>query len=162
MTMPVKYRWKDAPHVGGVPAQKVGEALEQIRRNHNGRLTSKDVLDEARKSSHPLHKAFEWDDGKAAERWRLEQAGQIIRSIEIVVEIRKGDPRPLRAFVSVTRDNDRSYTSLAHAMSDEQLRAQVISSALTELQSWRERYSNLSEFAKVFAAIDKTKMLKVS
>lgn len=53
------------------------------------------------------------------------------------------------------RDNDRSYTSLAHAMSDKELREQVIAQAWKELQEWRRRYENLAEFSKVFGIIDR-------
>lgn len=150
-----KYKWSNAGGIRSLKAQAVGEELERIRTRHRGKLRNLDVIEEARDKRSALHKYFDWDDTSAAAKWRLEQAGLLIRSIEVVVEVAKGKARDLRAFVSVKRQGDRSYTSLADAMSDDDLRAQVLSDALRELQSWRERYSNLSELAKLFPAIDR-------
>lgn len=153
------YRWKDAASVK-VDAQAAGEELERLRIRANGRLDSRDVVEAARAADSPLHPAFEWNDAKAAERWRHEQAGYMIRSIEVVVDRPDGEAAPIRAFVSVKRDEDRSYTSVAHAMSDADLRAQVIADALKELVAWRDRHAELTELAAVFVAIDQARPAK--
>jgi phage terminase Nu1 subunit (DNA packaging protein) len=59
------------------------KALEDKR----GRLTAQMVLQEARAASSPLHGFFEWDDSEAAEKWRLEQARELVRRVKIVVEV---------------------------------------------------------------------------
>lgn len=150
------YRWKEAAH-GILDAQVAGEELERIRVRNNGRLESRTVVEEARPEDAPLHPAFEWDDAKAAEMWRVEQAGYLIRHIEVVHEKENGEATPIRAFVSVKRDEDRSYTSVEHALSDEELRQQVISQAWAELEAWRKRHAELIEFAKVFSIIDQAR-----
>lgn len=147
------YKWKPQTVIS-VPAQVVGEALEAIRVAHNDRLTQEDVVAEAKADDSPLHPAFEWDDKKAGHKFRIEQASYLIRSITVNVGSDEDKP-PIRAFVNVERDKDRSYTSTAHAMSDVELRAQVLARALKELQSWRERYSELVELARVFGEADK-------
>lgn len=150
------YKWKPGAHLK-INARIAGTELERIRTKHNGRLTPNDVLEEAKARSSPLHKAFVWDDTEAAHKFRLGQASYLIRSIEVVVSASKSKPAGnVRAFVSVKRERDRSYTSISHAMSDVELRQQVVADALKELQAWRQRYEKLSEFSKVFAAIDKT------
>lgn len=138
-----------------VPAQTVGEELDRIHVAHNGRLTQEDVVDAAKDFKNPLHPVFEWDDAKAAYMHRLEQASYLIRSVVVVREDQE-DAVPVRAFVNVQRDTDQSYTTMAHAMSDDELRAQVLGRALRELESWRDRYSELVELAKLFAQVDKT------
>lgn len=148
------YRWKPNVVVP-VPAQIVGEELERIRVAHNDRLTQEHIVAEAAKKKSPLHPAFEWDDTLAGHKYRLEQAGYLIRSITVTMEAEDEKP-PVRAFVNVERDADRSYTSTAHAMSDAELRAQVLARALKELQAWRVRYNELVELARMFAEIDKT------
>lgn len=151
--MGMVYQWKKqgAPGVG-IAAQVAGEELERIRVHNNGRLESKAVVDASRPKTAPLHPAFEWNDKKAAESWRMEQASHIIRTIEVVVEeVEK--KAPTRAFVSVVRGEDRSYTSIQHAMSDEELRAQIVAQAWAELRAWRQRYAELVEFAELFALI---------
>lgn len=150
-----KYLWKPKVVVP-VPAQVAGEELERIRVAHNGRLTQADVVAEAREKTNPLHKAFEWNDKRAANEYRLTQAAYIIRSITVATEGATGeeDGQPIRAFVNVTRDDDRSYTSVAHAMSDTELRAQVIARAWKELEDWKARHAELVEFARLFSVIE--------
>jgi hypothetical protein len=80
----------------------------------------------------------------------------LIRSIEVVVTD-EPEAKPVRAFVSVVRDEDRSYTHVSHAMADPELRRQVLVSALRELEAWRNRYAELVELASIFAAIDEAR-----
>ena len=51
-------------------------------------MTATAVVDAARPSGSQLHRYFEWDDIKAAESWRHEQARHLLRSIEVQIEIR--------------------------------------------------------------------------
>ena len=149
------YQWKTGARLG-IAAQVAGEELERIRTHNNGRLESGMVVDAARAPESPLHPAFEWDDEAAATAYRIEQAKYLIRSVEVVVEDRP-TATPLRAFVSVVRDEDRSYTSVSHAMADATLRQQVLVQALKELEAWRQRYAELVELASVMAAIDEAR-----
>lgn len=149
------YKWTSRSVVP-VNAQTAGEELERIRVKNNGRLEPLDVVAVARDERNPLHPAFEWDDVVAAEAYRVDQARYVIRSIEVVVEPERSE-KPVRAFVSVIRGEDRSYTSVSHAMSDPILRQQVLSAAMKEMEAWRTRYAELVELADVFAAIDKAR-----
>ena len=122
------YKWKDGAQ-SRVAAQTAGEELERIRIRQNGRLEAADVVRESRDPDAPLHLAFEWDDQRAAEAHREDQARYMIRSITVSMPKGNGDDVPIRAFVSVIRDTDRSYTSTAHALSDVELRQQVLDGA---------------------------------
>lgn len=148
------YFWK--PQAGiPVDAQVAGEELERIRVSRNGRLTQDDVVQEAKAKDSPLHPAFEWNDKKAAHQYRLTQAGYMIRMITVSVDTGDGSEKePIRAFVNVKRDEDRSYTSVVHAMSDADLRAQVIAQAWKELEDWKKRHHELVEFARLFTVIE--------
>ena len=79
--------------------------------------------------------------------------------LTIIVQVERPNREPVvtRGFVSVRRDDDRSYTSVAHALSDEELRAQVIADAWRELVAWRQRHAELIEFARIFAEIDQAR-----
>lgn len=109
-----------------------------------------------KEAKNPLHPAFEWNDKAAAHAFRIEQAKYLIRSVEVVVEERP-EAKPIRAFVSVVREEDRSYTSVSDALSAPDLRQQVLTTALRELVAWRDRYAELVELATVFAAIDEAR-----
>ncbi len=149
------YQWRDGARMAA-EAQSAGEELERIRTKHNGRLEPDWVVHAAKKEVNPLHPLFEWDDNVAAQHYRVVQARQVIRSIDVVIE-QAEKPKPIRAFVSVVRDRDQSYTSVSHAMSDPELRRQVLLAALGELEAWRKRYAELVELANVFAAIDEAR-----
>lgn len=154
--MQTVYKWR--PHAAvPVNAQVAGEELERIRVESNGRLSQEAVVSEARDKKSPLHPAFEWNDKIAAHQHRLTQAAYVIRmlSVSYVASDEGKGSEPIRAFVNVSRDNDRSYTSIAHAMSDDELREQVIARAMKELEDWQDRYSELVEFAAVFKSIEK-------
>jgi len=151
----VIYQWKPERRIK-IDAQAAGEELERLRTIHNGRLESEMVVAAASDEGSPLHAAFEWDDRIAAGAYRIEQAKYLIRSIEVVMET-PGDAKPVRAFVSVVRDEDRSYTSVSHALADPDLRQQVLLNALRELEAWRHRYAELVELANVFAIIDEAR-----
>ena len=94
---------------------------------------------------------------KAATASRLDQAGNLIRAIDVVITKDETEAKPIRAFVSVVRDKDRSYTSVQHALSDADLRAQVVAQAWAELEAWRKRHAELVEFAALFAAMDQAR-----
>lgn len=153
--MGMVYQWKPNSHIK-VDPDVAGAVLERLRTVNNGRLTQAAIVAEAQPKSSPLHDAFEWNDTKAAKQYRLEQASHMIRSIE-VVRVVEGQNKPIRAFVNVVRDEDRSYTSVAHALSDRELRQQVIEQAWRELEAWRNRHAELIEFARIFAEIDQAR-----
>ncbi len=61
-------------------AQEVGEELDTIREKH-GFVKPEYVVERAKPVRAKYHKAFEWDDRVGAERYRLEQAKLLIRSV---------------------------------------------------------------------------------
>lgn len=151
-----RYGWRPGAHIR-IDAQRAGEEMEQVRKAHNGRLEPEFVLECAQSKRSALHDHFQWDDAAAANEYRLGQAGELIRSLTVDVSKSNLESKPIRAFVNVEVDGDRHYTSIETALSSEELRAQVLERAWRELKSWQERHAELVEFAKVFAAIDKSK-----
>jgi hypothetical protein len=132
----------------------VAQELELIRKRHRGILRPVDVVAFACDPQTALHAEFEWDDGKAAEQYRLEQARQIIRcAVRVVGE----DSPPIRTYVSLYSDRRAgdSYRALADALSDPKLRKQLLTQALREAESWRLRYQRLAELKPIVRAIAK-------
>lgn len=164
------FQFRDGCHLRG-DAQAVGERLEAIRQSRQ-LLTPSVVLDDASSPGSPLHAFFEWDDTVAANRYRVDQAGHLIRSIQVTffdveqapsrqVEISGVESRqnsaanPVRAFVSIRSDaGDQSYVSTMQAMSDPTMRTQVIKQAHDELAAVGRKYRELSELSQVFQAIE--------
>lgn len=153
-----EYHWRDGmrQQAGArvVPVQVVGERLEQLREEADGLLTPDAVLDDAAAPESPLHAFFEWDDTEAARLHRLEQARGLIRSVVVRYRSNENEERSVRAFVNVTRDETPGYTTSVVAMSDADMRAQVIRKAWAELQAFRRKYRDLVEFGKIFTTME--------
>lgn len=124
------------------------EQLEQIYRKE-GKLTPALVLKEATNPEHPLHPRFEWDDPTAAHAYRLNQAGELIRSVK--VRFREGtetDPaRYVRAFHSLpTEDEERAYCPLDEVLADP-LKSKVLMQEMErDWKALRRRYEDFAEF----------------
>lgn len=154
--MGMVYQWKPESRIK-IDAQKAGEEMERIRVRNNGRLDIHALVKAAKAKASPFHEHFDWDDKIAADKHRLQQASHLIVCIEVMIE-EQPESKPIRAFVSVVRDADRSYTSINHAMSDDELRQQVIRQAWSELAAWKARHAELVEFARVFSVIEEVKV----
>lgn len=152
----VNYAWRPGSRIA-IDAAKAGRELENIRNTNGGALTQEVVLDRARSANSSLHAHFVWDDSEAAEKFRLGQAGELIRSITIDVSRSNLETKPVRAFVNVIERGEQHYTSTLHALSNTELRAQVLAKAWADLEAWRQRHAELVEFAKIFAAIDEAR-----
>lgn len=149
----MKYAWKRNESLG-IEAQLVGERLDAIRDDNAGLITPSAVVEDARPEGALLHPAFEWNDVAAAERWREEQARNLIRRIVVVPDADSKAKTPIRAYVNVRTEDGQGYTSVHAAMLDEILRKQVLQRAMDELTAWQKRYEDLEDFAAVFNAIE--------
>lgn len=134
--------------VGGKDAQVVGERLNWLR-DTEGKLTPNIVLVDATPEDAPLHGYFEWHDEVAAERWRLHQAGDLIRAVVTVERSPTNEEIVTRAFISVDSGADSRYEPLATVLNDTALYAQVCRRALGELETFQERYSQFTSLADI-------------
>lgn len=116
-------------------------------------LTARRVLDAARSRNNPLHKRFEWRNTVAAEKYRLMQAQHLIRVA--VVQLVPEAPR-VRYFVSLAGDRGTGfgYRTITTTVSDGVLRARLMAQARRELGTFRTKYRDLTELARVMDAID--------
>lgn len=142
------YEWK-MPGLYNVPAQVAGEELDRIYQDR-GKLDAADVVDESRPEEAVLHPCFEWDDPKAAELYRQQQARNLINCIVTVVDTPKNKQVETRAFVHL----EQSYHPLTVVVIDTEKLYQLKLSAFRELKAFRKKYQNVAELVPVFQAID--------
>lgn len=82
--MSQKFRFRDSYRTPkGVSAEVAAEELAAIH-EREGALTPPVVVEAARPKDATLHPVFEWDNKKAAEAYRINQARNLIRAVEIV------------------------------------------------------------------------------
>lgn len=121
----------------------------------NGIVRPENVLDRARNKRSKLHKAFTWDDSEAAERYRLQQASMMIRSIKVEVISKKGETVILRAAPQImTPDRTRGYKSLPRVFENQTDREYVLQQVLNQLIALRRRWNDYSELAEVYEAME--------
>jgi hypothetical protein len=149
MTQKSVYQWRPRTSFP-VDVQKAGEELDKLRGHNSGDLTPEAVVEAARSAESALHGAFEWDDSKAAQQHRLQQATQLIRA---VIVIAAGDGKPQEVKVSVVDTPTGGGTSTARVIPPEELHRQRVDKGWKELSEWHKQYGALSEFAAVGAMI---------
>ena len=155
----MSYKWKNGARVpAAIDADKVGERFQRIAERNGGHLTPPAVLKDALKKSSPMHDYFEWDDTEAAEKWRIEQAGYLIRNIVVPVILEEGDdgePADFRPYVSVVIEEEGPvYMDVQDVMNDPALQEQAIAGAMRELRHWRRKHAQLKALAFLFETID--------
>lgn len=143
-------------------AEVIGGALSEMM--DRGPVTVEDVVQEAESAQSALHPYFEWDDQKAAKKYRVNQAYSMLRCIQVVV---KEQVKPVRAFnivsqvyTMVSEDNvkttriERGYLPITVIVKDAALIDQVVGEARRELESWRDRYRQYQELSTTIVVID--------
>ena len=135
-----------------VDAQKVAEEIVSIGES----ASPKEILEKARDEKTELHKAFEWDDTIAAEKYRLDQARHVVQCLVIVrherpeMDAKKGE---IRYFFKPDEQTGYRRTELIVKHEDEY--AALLSQANRELKAFRVKYSTLNELHEIFDMIDK-------
>ena len=134
---------------------------KELRALHSrdGVLTCEAVVDAARAKSSPLHDYFTWDDSRAAERYRLIEAGRLIATVKIEYTPKKAAQVVYTPAFIPTGTNDegkRQYYPVEEVTKNEFLQQKAIADARSEMEGTRARYShlvNLLELStEVFAA----------
>jgi len=139
----------------------VRAALLDVAKANDGLLRGEKVVAVARDPAHVLHAYFEWDDGDAADAYRLAQAQALIRRVRVTVVREHADQRevtvaPVRAYVSLPsqRGEDGGYEIVEDVMAAKQKREELLRQVLRDLQHLRNKYWDLTEFANVWVALD--------
>lgn len=156
------YQFRKGSRLPQDRAQATGEELTRLGPRA---LVAREVVDESRDASAPLHWAFEWDNDTAADEYRLDQARHLIRSVEVVTVDDRGysTSRPLFVHVRVEQEDTEGalspaivgYRNTMDAMADPEMRSRILAQALRDIESLRRKYSQLSELAEVFYAAER-------
>ena len=145
------YVWKSGTHIKA-NAQQAGEQFEMLEMS--GGLTPEKVVEANRDDTACLHNEFEWDDVIAANEHRLNQARYLIRSIAFKVEKAEDEiAEPVRAYFKMGSVEEPAYYSTVKIMSDDDMRKELLQTALRELKAFEKKYQLLTELQPVFEAV---------
>ena len=148
----------------------MSDELQLVEREY-GNLSPANVVEWGRANTKSqIHKSIEWDDSKAGDLYRLEQARGIIRVSVRIIEVKhdpikigvrmvenKPTPCPVRSHFPLERsaDGNTVYHPIEDIMADEGKRKMLLATAMGELAGFKRKYMVLSELSQVFQAIDK-------
>ncbi len=138
------------------------QEILKIGGRNSGYVPVEDVVEEARDPASPLHDFFTWDDTECAQKYRLLEAGHLVRRLKITLirvggEAKKLEVKLVRAFQN--RESQRfkpngGYEQVTDIMCDEEKRKDMLSQALRELGAYRKRYADLEELSKLWEVLD--------
>jgi hypothetical protein len=153
-----KIQWKSHAKSSDIPADVVYSELIAVKKNNNGNLTPDDVVEAAKDPASAMHNWFTWEDTEAARRYRLMEAGSLIRSIEVVYkEAPKMERRAFEiSYRKKTGDSESRtiYRTAAEAAADPDTHARLIAEAVRTLMAWRKRFAALQELHHIMTQID--------
>jgi hypothetical protein len=136
----------------------VGKEVEKIK----GNKTPEKLLDFAR--GHPkseLHSCFEWNNSKAAEKYRLDQARHILGCLVITkveycpTEKKEVKISQFKAYENVKTETGRAYVSTPVALETPEYQEQIfnrIRRGINDLESLADTYSEMLKNPKKFKA----------
>ena len=130
------------------------QELTEIYREH-GRINAMLVVNAAHKNpdGYPsIYRHLEWDDAVAGERYRLQQAQDLIRRVKVVYKENPhtGERTKERAYVS-TGANDRpsEYLTLEDAVEDPLTYQMILRQFQHQVIALRRRYGHLKEYEQI-------------
>jgi hypothetical protein len=131
----------------------VREELKVIAKKHNNILKAADVVKYAENELSALHKCFEWNDGVAAEKYRLEQAENIIRVQYVKVDVEE-KTYSVREWISPSNERgEGTYHNICKVLKSKSLKETMLEDAYNELKTFRNKYKALTELTSVHNAI---------
>lgn len=127
--------------------QVYGQELENIKKRRKT-LTAKVIVEEAKTIDNPLHDYFDWNNNVAGEKWRLQQARNLIGNIVETVIV-EGKATLQRSFFNVSdRANEAVYVTIAEVKSNNNYRLKILSDIINHLE-------NTTTLMKMFKEIEK-------
>lgn len=119
--------------------------LTRIYETH-GRLTPALVVQEWADPASPFHNRLEWNDVEAADRYRLTQAAQIIRSVKITFVKSSGSNEKVRAFHAVRTEVGNVYKPADEVANDPFLSRLLMQEMEREWRQLKARFERFAEF----------------
>lgn len=129
-----------------VAPEVLAAELEQIRLD--GELTARRVVDAAKPEVAPLHPAFEWDDDKAADEFRLIQARTLIRAIVVTEEEEDRPPMSVYVHVPDAEEPSGKYMPTEIVIEDIEEYERALTDAQRYLTSAEHRFHELRALAE--------------
>jgi len=132
---------------------------ELLDLNKTNNLTPERIVNRASNPKSPLHNLFDWNDSIAATKWRLQQARVLVNEVKVIIE-----QKEYFAFENVSvnlsiedTESLRVYKPVTEILGTEELRKQVIKSALDHLAYWERQNEKYSELVPIIKSAERVR-----
>lgn len=129
---------------GDADAKKVYEELGE------NNITPEEIVEKAKDPKTELHKCFEWDDTKAAYKYRLSQARNLMCNLVFISDDEKNE---VRTFYALTFEKSEYHPTTLILQRPDEYKA-LLEKAKGELYAFKKKYQMVKELEKVFKAIN--------
>ena len=133
------YKWKDGVCFKA-DAGKCKAEIDTLQEK-----TRDNVVSLAHNRKTELHKCFEWNDVKAAEKHRLDQAGEVLRSI-VFVSVIQDEEVSIRAYERESAENKSAYRDVMESINDESFRQIIINRVKRDIESMKNVANSYQRF----------------
>ena len=142
-----------------VSAEVTGAVCKDLI-DKEGAVTPQRLVEVSKPKDAPLHDEFEWNNTIAAQKYREEQARQIIKNI-VIIEVKEEEAQPKavkcwvnsdRAFVP-TDEGAHRYVTINAALNDTSWRDNLLKAARRDMLSFIAKYKRLTELGKIISDI---------
>jgi len=126
----VVYKARKGSPFGIKEAQAVGEEIYSIKERNPQR-----IVEFAENPSTTLHNLFDWNDDVASEKWRLQQARNIVNHI-VEYKIIEGEEQEVKSFFPVVNSQKQNvYVPHQEAITNSNYKKQLLTQMKTQLQN---------------------------
>lgn len=110
------------------------------------------IVDYAKNPDTELHKCFTWDNNLAAEKWRLQEARQIVCSL-VIVESNSDRENDTQIRVFHKTDNEDGYKTLQFILQDKDEYKKLLERCEYDLRNLKKKYQSISEYQEIWDLI---------
>jgi hypothetical protein len=136
-------------------SQAIEKELSRLHKKH-GRLTPEILVTEAKNPKNPLHNRFEWKNAIAAEKFRLQQARDIIECSRFVFQLQQERnvvlELEMRSFLP-TGEKTAKYNTRNQVLSSTVQRKAFIEERMIALRGWAKSVADIQELQPIVKAL---------
>lgn len=125
---------------GTADAQKVADEIAEL----GTEIKPSDIVQMARNPETESHKCFEWDDKKAADKYRLTQARTVVCNLVYVSEDAEEHHEPVRLFYKP--DTESSYKPTKMILRNRTEYEELLNQCAADIRRLKAKYHTLSEY----------------
>lgn len=153
------FNWRHQFLNHGIDVQDAETEMKRIERKY-GKLTPRILLDSSRPKKALFHSCFEWRDGVAAEKYRLQQARILINNIEVTI-VRQGNEKIKIPFYEVVKDDKgkNKYADVTSIIANPDNLAYIKVKAKRDLEYWKAKYEVYKELSSAIHQVDEALMM---